>query len=199
MQLSVFDLFKIGIGPSSSHTVGPMRAARRFVERLVSDGSINTVARVRCDLFGSLALTGLGHGTDKAIILGLSGEQPETVDPNSVDSVVADVRSTGRIVLLGRHAATYREADDLVFHRDESLPEHPNGLRLSALAADGGVIAEKEFYSVGGGFVISADGDGTHFVPLDQVIETMRQTGHDMQDKYKETSQGGLSVNVIDC
>lgn len=157
MQLSVFDLFKIGIGPSSSHTVGPMRAARRFAEGLASHGILECVARVRCELFGSLALTGRGHGTDKAVILGLSGQQPETVDPNSVDSVVADVLSTGRVSMLGRHAATYREADDLVFHRDRSLPEHPNGLRFVALAADGAVITEEEFYSVGGGFVLSAD------------------------------------------
>ena len=135
MELSVFDLFKIGIGPSSSHTVGPMRAALRFVESLSEANLLDGVARVRCDLYGSLALTGRGHATDKAVLLGLLGEHPETVDPDRVDALVSGVRTAGRMSLMGRRDVPFRESEDLLFHQDESLPLHPNGVRFSALDA----------------------------------------------------------------
>ncbi len=163
MELSVFDLFKIGIGPSSSHTVGPMRAARRFLDELAAAGGLARVARVRVDLYGSLALTGKGHGTDRAIVLGLLGERPESVDPTRVESTVAEVRAAERISLLGRHAVPFDEARDLLFHQRESLPLHPNGLRFTALGARGEAIADEEFYSVGGGFVVTtAEAEAGH-------------------------------------
>ncbi len=156
MTLSIFDLFKIGIGPSSSHTVGPMRAALRFAQSLVERGVIDRVARVRADLYGALALTGRGHATDRAILLGLSGEQPDTVDPKCVVPLVDRIRAQGSLRLLGRHDMSFREADDLLFHHDESLPRHPNGLRLTAFDEAGTEIATEEYYSVGGGFVVTA-------------------------------------------
>ena len=157
MELSVFDLFKIGIGPSSSHTVGPMRAARRFAEMLDGRGVLERAARLRCDLYGSLALTGRGHYTDKAVVIGLTGERPESVDPSQIDPTVTAVRDGAPLVLLGRHRVAWREHEDLVFHTEEALPLHPNGLRLSAVAADGSPLAAQEYYSVGGGFVVTAE------------------------------------------
>ena len=156
MELSVFDLFKIGIGPSSSHTVGPMRAALRFVESLAESNLLDGVARVRCDLYGSLALTGRGHATDKAVLLGLLGKHPETVDPDQVDALASGVRGAERMSLMGRREVTFRESDDLLFHQDESLPLHPNGVRFTALDASDETLRAEEYYSVGGGFVITA-------------------------------------------
>ena len=137
MALSVFDLFKIGIGPSSSHTVGPMRAAHRFLRELETLGLLERTARVETAFYGSLALTGKGHATDKAIILGLCGELPERVDPDAADGIVAAVRSSGRLPLLGRVAVAFEEAKDLRFHQRENLERHPNGMRFRALRTDG--------------------------------------------------------------
>src|SRR6476646_12068761 len=121
MRTGIFDLFKIGIGPSSSHTVGPMRAARSFVARLAEPNILGDVARIQVELFGSLALTGLGHGTDKAILLGLSGEQPETVDPLGIDSLLEGIRAQKRLELLGSYSVTFDEPRDLIFHNDAVL------------------------------------------------------------------------------
>ena len=155
MALSVFDLFTIGIGPSSSHTVGPMRAAARFVAdvRAVADA----VARVRVDLYGSLAATGRGHGTDAAVILGLLGERAETVDPPAGARQVVGVRSTHRLDLPGLATIAFDPATDLGWHPGEELPRHPNGLTFQALDAAGAVLLERTYYSVGGGFVVDAD------------------------------------------
>ena len=159
MAVSVFDLFKIGIGPSSSHTVGPMRAARLFVQRLAHDGLLDQVARVTCALYGSLGATGKGHGSDKAVLLGLLGEAPDTVDVAAVPALLAGVRAARGLAL---HSGTvagptigFDEQVDLRFHRRESLPFHANGMRFSAFDAAGGVLAERCYYSVGGGFVVS--------------------------------------------
>lgn len=154
MNLSVFDLFKIGIGPSSSHTVGPMVAAGRFVSALKDARRLPQVARVAIDLYGSLALTGRGHATDKAVILGLAGEKPDTVDPDFADAIVETVRGTSTLRLGGIAPIPFREATDLDFHETESLPFHPNGVRFSAFAADGSLISTVTYYSVGGGFVV---------------------------------------------
>lgn len=156
MELSVFDVFKIGIGPSSSHTVGPMKAALRFAEMVKSSKGFDLIKRVRCDLYGSLALTGRGHATDMAIILGLSGEHPETVDPASADALAGVVRNEGTLRLLGHHAVTFRASEDVLFHQRDSLPLHPNGLRLTALAENGDTVCSEEFYSIGGGIVLTA-------------------------------------------
>lgn len=157
MAVSVFDLFKIGIGPSSSHTVGPMRAARRFLERLKEQGLLADTARVRAELFGSLALTGRGHGTDKALILGFLGEKPDEVDPDRIPALLEDVRTSGRLSLLGQHPVGFLEKRDLVFNKREKLPLHPNGMRFSAFAGDGRLLLSRDYYSVGGGFVLNPD------------------------------------------
>ena len=155
MAVSVFDLFKIGIGPSSSHTVGPMRAARMFVQRLAHDGQIAATARVRVELYGSLGATGKGHGSDKAVILGLSGHEPDTVDVAAVPGLLEQVRESRSLALAGDHPVAFNERDDLKFYRRESLPFHANGMRLSAFDGAGQLLVERCYYSVGGGFVVS--------------------------------------------
>ena len=155
MALSVFDLFKIGVGPSSSHTVGPMLAAERFASGLT--GIRAKVARVRVDLYGSLALTGKGHATDKAVLVGLAGNKPDSVDPDAVDPLVAGVRRDGKLPLAGGEPVRFDEKSDLVFHYTESLPRHPNGMTFSAYGDDGKELAAGTFYSVGGGFVVSEE------------------------------------------
>jgi len=155
MQISVLDLFKIGIGPSSSHTVGPMRAARRFVQELADTDRLSRVARVHTDLYGSLALTGRGHGTDRAIMLGLQGERPESVDPDRVETLVGNVRDTNALTLLGTRPVEWLESRDLLFHQHDTLPTHPNGMRFSAFDAQLRPVASGEFFSVGGGFVVN--------------------------------------------
>ncbi len=157
MAVSVFDLFKIGIGPSSSHTVGPMRAARLFALRLESDGLLPRSARVLSQLYGSLGATGKGHGSDKAVLLGLAGHEPDTVDVDAVPALLAALRKAGRLALLGRHEVVFNERDDLKFFRRETLPFHANGLRFTAFDAAGAELASRVYYSVGGGFVVSEE------------------------------------------
>jgi len=154
MAISAFDLFKIGIGPSSSHTVGPMRAARLFVLGLQTQELLARVARLHCGLHGSLGATGKGHGSDKAVLLGLCGLEPETVPIEAVASTIATIRQDSRITLLGQHEIAWNEREDLSFFR-QPLPFHANGMRLQAWDAAGGLLAERVYYSVGGGFVIS--------------------------------------------
>jgi L-serine dehydratase len=151
MALSVFDLFTIGIGPSSSHTVGPMRAARRFVAAIDRAGLRDAVAEVRVDLHGSLGATGRGHGSDAAIVLGLEGEAPETVDPDSIAPRVERVLRTGRVRLAGACEVTL---SPIRFRGDETLPMHPNGMTFAALDARGDEVLGRRYYSVGGGFVV---------------------------------------------
>ena len=174
MAVSVFDLFKIGIGPSSSHTVGPMRAARLFVLRLAHDGQLEATARVQTQLYGSLGATGKGHGSDKAVLLGLAGHEPDTVDVEAVPALLAEMRANGRISLLGRHEIALQEKDDLTFHRRETLPFHANGMRLAAFDAAGGELANRCYYSVGGGFVVSdevaADGSRQKVIAPDPAV-----------------------------
>jgi len=169
VHISVFDIFKIGIGPSSSHTVGPMRAAKRFAERLAADGQLAGITAVKIELFGSLGFTGRGHGSDKAIVLGLEGEDPATVDVDSVARRVAAVEQTKRIKLLGAHEVELDPETSLIFHRREKLPLHANGMRFSAYAGTQ-LAAERIYYSVGGGFVVDHTGapaDGS--LPADQI------------------------------
>jgi len=155
MSTSLFDLFKVGIGPSSSHTLGPMLAARRFLDELSGAGSLAQVARVRVELFGSLALTGKGHGTDKALLLGLAGELPDRVDVDTVTPRLEQIRSAGSIVLLDRQPVPFEAERDIVFRRRERLSGHPNAMRFSAFDASGERLAESVIYSVGGGFIAS--------------------------------------------
>src|SRR5580698_594479 len=136
MAVSAFDIFKIGIGPSSSHTVGPMRAAARFAERWLEEkGVLDRVVRVRAELYGSLALTGRGHGTDRAVLLGLEGEAPDQVDPASIDQRIAYIRQHRTIALGGKNRIFFHEGEHLVFYPDAVLPGHPNGLRFTAFQA----------------------------------------------------------------
>ena len=157
MAVSVFDLFKIGIGPSSSHTVGPMRAARLFALRIEHDGILDRVERLRVELYGSLGATGKGHGSDKAVLLGLEGEEPATVDVESIAARLEHMRSAQQIRVLGRRAVRFVERDDLLFFT-RALPFHANGLRFIAQASDGSELAVRTYYSVGGGFVVSERG-----------------------------------------
>jgi len=157
MAVSIFDLFKIGIGPSSSHTVGPMRAAATFVSRLRDAGYLDRVARVRTDLFGSLGHTGRGHGTDRAVILGLEGEMPDQVDPDHIPVRMNDIAEAGRMRLGGEREIDVDLRADLIFHKRQTLPHHPNGMRFTALDADEQTLMVREYYSVGGGFVVNAE------------------------------------------
>jgi L-serine dehydratase len=157
MAVSVFDLFKIGIGPSSSHTVGPMRAARLFAARLAGNGTLERTARVQSQLYGSLGATGKGHGSDKAVLLGLAGHEPDTVDVDAVPSLLAGIRGSRRLPLMGRHEVNFTEKDDLKFHRREALPFHANGMRFTAFDAGGAELDQRVYYSVGGGFVVSEE------------------------------------------
>jgi L-serine dehydratase len=165
MAVSAFDLFKIGIGPSSSHTVGPMRAARLFAVRLEAEGLLARCEHVRAELFGSLGATGKGHGSDKAILLGLEGDAPDTVDIGAVAARLAAMRADKRLSLLGKRPISFDEKRDLVFNRRESLPLHSNGMRFTAQDGEGRLLLESSYYSVGGGFVIGGDADaGTQIV-----------------------------------
>lgn len=160
MNTSLFELFKIGIGPSSSHTVGPMRAALRFVRQLESEGILTRTASVNVDLYGSLALTGIGHGTDRAVLLGLLGEAPDTIDPATIDSKLGAIRGSGQIKLGGKRTIQFTEREDLRFRRnqmypDADVPSHPNGMRFTAFDSNNVTIADEVYYSIGGGFIVT--------------------------------------------
>jgi L-serine dehydratase len=174
MAVSVFDLFKIGIGPSSSHTVGPMRAARLFVVRLTQEGLLTRVARVKADLYGSLGVTGKGHGSDKAVLLGLAGHEPDTVDVDAIPALMEVIRAQCRVTLNGQREIAFEEKTDLVMHRRESLPFHANGMRFTAFAEDGAELSNRVYYSVGGGFVVSdevaADGSKQKVIAPDTTV-----------------------------
>lgn len=167
MTLSAFDLYSVGIGPSSSHTVGPMRAAKRFADSLFEAGRLADVGRVRAELFGSLGLTGHGHGSPKAVVLGLEGEDPATTDPDRADDRLEEIRSSGELLLGGSTPIRFDVESDLVMHRRESLPAHPNGMKFAAYDAGDAEIAQSTFYSVGGGFVVDEAADGADRVVLD--------------------------------
>ena len=164
MALSVFDLFKIGIGPSSSHTVGPMRAARQFALRLRERGVLASVARITVMLYGSLGATGKGHGSDKAILLGLSGHEPDSVEVNAIAGMVEGIRSSQQLSLLGERTIEFNERADLTFNHKDTLPLHSNGMSFVAFDSAGAELVNGTYYSVGGGFVVSdepAPGGGT--------------------------------------
>jgi len=168
MALSAFDLYSIGIGPSSSHTVGPMRAAKLFVDGLTADNQLEAVSRVRTELFGSLGATGHGHGTPKAVVLGLEGEEPATVDTGGADARVGLVREQGKLLLGGVRVISFDADDDLVMHRRRSLPGHPNGMTFTAYDGGGLLLRQRTYYSVGGGFVVDESAIGADRVVLDQ-------------------------------
>src|SRR3954470_22616520 len=190
MALSVFDLFSIGIGPSSSHTVGPMRAAALFAERLRDEGVMGQVARVRSQPFGSLGATGHGHGSDKAVLLGLTGERPELCDPRAVDGRLAQIRADKRLSLLGEHEIGFAEDEDLVLHRRKALPLHPNGMTFTALDASGATVSQHTYYSVGGGFVVGENAVGeTRIVEDSTPVAHPFRTGDELLAHCKETGK----------
>ncbi|GAB3157137.1 L-serine ammonia-lyase [Amycolatopsis stemonae] len=193
MAISVFDLFSIGIGPSSSHTVGPMRAARTFVDGLGDD--LGRTARVQAELFGSLGATGFGHGSDKAVLLGLSGDRPEEIDTDTVPGRIAAIRESGRLLLGGTHEIAFDEDNDLTMHRRKSLPAHPNGMVFRAFDASGGLLRERTYYSVGGGFVRDESYEtDTVFVEDSTPVPYPFRTGADLLGHCAET---GLPISEI--
>ncbi len=195
MAISVFDLFSIGIGPSSSHTVGPMRAARMFARRLRTEDLLSPVVSVRAELYGSLGATGHGHGTPKAVLLGLEGASPRTVDVEGADDRVEKIRSSGRLDLLGEHEIDFSFDDDLVLHRRRTLPYHANGMTLWAYDASGAELLSKTYYSVGGGFVVDEDAVGADRIKLDDtVLKYPFRTGDELLRLAKET---GLSISAL--
>jgi len=196
MAVSIFDLFKIGIGPSSSHTVGPMRAARLFAQRLQSENTLASVARMQVELYGSLGATGKGHGSDKAILLGLEGEEPATVDIDGIGARLAQIRTSKRLSLLGRHRIAFDEKTDLLFFRLKSLPFHANGMHFAAYAEDGAELLGRAYYSVGGGFVVSeevaADGSAQKRIAPDTTI--LRHPFHSGAELLAACDADGQSI-----
>ncbi|MFE2887887.1 L-serine ammonia-lyase [Streptomyces graminifolii] len=195
MAISVFDLFSIGIGPSSSHTVGPMRAARMFARRLRNEELLDSVASVRTELYGSLGATGHGHGTPKAVLLGLEGESPRSVDVEKADDRVERIKESGRLSLLGEHEIPFSYDADLKLHRRKALPYHANGMTLWAYDAAGTELLSKTYYSVGGGFVVDEEAVGADRIKLDDtVLKYPFRTGDELLRLTQET---GLSISAL--
>ncbi|ROT34050.1 L-serine ammonia-lyase [Micromonospora sp. HM5-17] len=194
-MISAFDLFSVGIGPSSSHTVGPMRAARTFAAGLKADGLLAVTTRVQAELFGSLGATGHGHGSDRAVLLGLLGEAPETVDPDGVAATVAEVRASGRLAVLGAHVVDFDVDRDLVLHRRRSLPFHPNGMIFTAYDAVGEPLRTRTYYSVGGGFVVDETATGADRIKPDTTkVRYPFATGAEL---LAWTAETGLPISGI--
>jgi L-serine dehydratase len=195
MTISAFDLFKVGIGPSSSHTVGPMRAACSFVSRLRDEGLLGRVAGVRCELFGSLGATGHGHGSVAAVVLGLEGEQPDLVDPVTAQPRVDAVRREGKLAMAGEHPIAFSVDDDVVLHRRKRLEFHSNGMLFRALDAEGDEVSRREYYSVGGGFVLDQDEAGGPVIVEDSTpVRYPFSTGEELLARARET---GLRISDL--
>jgi len=195
MALSVLDLFSVGIGPSSSHTVGPMRAAKQFTDGLESSGQLPATVRVQAELFGSLGATGRGHGSDKAVVLGLQGHSPETVDTKTADDQVAAAALDAELRLGGDHRVDFNWDEDVVLHRRKSLPAHPNGLTFRALDHTGAVLRERSYYSIGGGFVVDGDATGTDKVVADDTVLPYPFTTAD--ELLAICSREGMSISDV--
>jgi L-serine dehydratase len=192
--ISVFDLFSIGIGPSSSHTVGPMRAANRFVALLDERGGLPRVAGVRVELYGSLGATGIGHGTPDAVVLGLEGHRPETVDPEHAVVRRTEIRADGKVLLAGTHPVALDD-DAVVLLPRVVDPRHTNALKFTAVDAEGVVVAEKTYYSIGGGFVLDDDGSGhPRIVPDPTPVPYPFRTGTEL---LQQCERSGLSISAV--
>ena len=195
MTISAFDLFKVGIGPSSSHTVGPMRAAATFVSRLAEEGLLERVAGVRCELFGSLGATGHGHGSVKAVVLGLEGAQPDLVDPVAAGPRVDAVRREGELALAGEHPIAFSVDEDVVLHRRKRLEFHSNGMLFRALDEGGDEVDRREYYSVGGGFVLDEDDAGNPAIVEDPTpVRYPFRSGEELLARTRET---GLRISDV--
>ena len=193
MAVSTFDLFKIGIGPSSSHTVGPMRAAARFVERwLEQPGRLQEVVRVRAEVFGSLALTGRGHGTDKALLMGLEGHLPNLIDPDLIPAALLRIRGEKKLLLGGKHEIAFDEKRDLAMNKRQKLPYHTNGMRFTAFDASDEVIATRDYYSVGGGFVVNQDDAASDRIVADET--PLPYPFHSGDELLAQSRDSGLSI-----
>ena len=202
MAVSVFDLFKIGIGPSSSHTVGPMRAARMFMQRLFAEGLAQETARVKCELFGSLGATGKGHGSDKAVMLGLSGYEPETVDVERIPSWLQVIRQEQKIhfsISAHQHIWRFDESRDLIFHRSSTLPFHANGMSFTAYSASEQELCTRRYYSVGGGFIVSEElaSDGSRHARVAPDTTVLAHPFHSAQDLLNLTASLGVPISDI--
>ena len=188
MNVSVFDLFKIGIGPSSSHTVGPMVAACRFASHVEDANLLAFVRRVKVELYGSLGATGKGHGTDRGVMLGLMGDAPDTVDPDTINERLEAVRTSRQLALLGRHPIAFVPKEHVAFYR-QALPEHPNGMKLRALDAGGETLRESTYLSVGGGFVVTAGAANTKVLAAAQQLPHPFRTGAEMLAQCASTGK----------
>lgn len=181
MSISVFDMFKVGIGPSSSHTVGPMRAARTFIEGLRQAGLLADTHRVKAELFGSLGATGKGHGSDKAVLLGLEGDEPDVIDPETIPLRLASIRECETLKLFGEHPVRFEEKRDLVMYKRQTLPYHPNGMRFTAYDEAGIILYARAYYSVGGGFVVNEEAAGADRIVADErKLQYPFKTGADL-------------------
>jgi len=210
MSLSIFDLFKVGIGPSSSHTVGPMWASVFFIESIIDTDYYKHASRIRVLLFGSLALTGKGHATDVAVLLGLTGERPDEVDPNVIEEKIEKIRAEHELILLGGKLINFNEDDDLKFIKSESLPQHPNGIRFELCDNAGIQILSKTYFSVGGGFVLSEEemvaDDNTDkstqvahpFKTADELLEICKLNRMTIAEVVLENEKSHRSVEAAD-
>ena len=195
MAISVLELFRIGIGPSSSHTVGPMRAARQFASSLRDAGLLERTRTVHVQLYGSLGATGRGHGSDRAVMLGLEGEEPERIDPDTIEARVTRIRERGALDLLGQHPIAFAEREHLVFHRRESLPFHPNGMRFAALGPDGDELIGRQYYSVGGGFVVDERAAGAGRIREDDRV--LPHPFADAAELLERCRSGGFAISRL--
>ena len=186
-QLSVFDIFKIGVGPSSSHTLGPWRAAERFLK----ETNMSAIATVKVNLYGSLAKTGKGHGTDIAVMLGLAGQDPVIFDTSTLHSFINNITTTKKIKLGAQHQVDFDPATDIIFHKKQSLPFHPNALKIVATLGTGEVV-EETYYSIGGGFVVK-DGEGTSTKQL----VTLKYDVNDADDLLQNCMSAGISISQL--
>ncbi|MCS6935582.1 MAG: L-serine ammonia-lyase [Chitinophagales bacterium] len=189
--LSVFDIFKIGVGPSSSHTLGPWRAARRFIQQLDDAGQLKYVHHVICRLYGSLAKTGKGHGTDVAVMMGLSGYDPETFETDTLQDKVNQIRTNSRILLNGKHETEFVPARDIVFLKNESLPFHPNAMELCA-GFNNGETVSRRFYSTGGGFVVA---EGENDAPA--AVKPLKYDVHDADELLQNCMRAGINISQL--
>ncbi|MGF9691286.1 L-serine ammonia-lyase [Rhizobium sp. 0TCS1.26] len=217
MFLSVFDVFKIGVGPSSSHTMGPMSAANRFLDLILSDDwprpAGARVASLKASLHGSLAFTGIGHGTGRAVVLGMMGERPDTVDPDHMDAIIEEVERTGRVTPAGHPGYDFQPKTDLVFDRKQPLPGHANGMSLSAFDKDGRLLLKRVYYSIGGGFVVtdteleamrgekttSTDRVPYPFASARQMLEMARASGLSIADMKRANELTKMSGEALDA
>jgi len=195
MAISIIDMFSIGIGPSSSHTVGPMRAGIRFIKSIATETDLENVKSVKAELFGSLGHTGKGHGSDIAVILGLLGEKPEDVDPDTVQNKLNDIESSVSLLFAGNFPIRFNRKNDIIFHRRKSLPGHPNGMRFSAYDQDEQLIISKIYYSVGGGFIVNENiNDESPVISDNRTLPYPFSTGDELLQQCK---LNGLSISAL--